>query len=712
MGGQRGGMTNEAGSFPEVCKKSIQAMAADMQGGIRPHFFSDFSLEKLRGLSSRELEAAGRLTQPMYAGPLDSTFRAIAWDEAIARVVAKLAKTIPDESFFYLSGRSSNEAGFLLQLFARVFGTNNVSNCSYYCHQASGVALASVIGSGIATVALDDIEKCDLLVLIGCNPASNHPRLMSDLVRHKRRGGKVVVINPMKEIGLVRFRVPSDPRSLLFGSTIADLYVQPHIGGDVALLSGVAKRLIERDQIDRSFIEMHTEGWPEFEAAIRALEWDTILAQSGVSRDTIDEISSMCAHSKSSIFCWTMGITHHAHGVENVQMIANLALMRGMIGGRGKGLLPLRGHSNVQGMGSIGATPALREPVFARLEKELGIELSRTPGMDTLASVHAADEGCIRFAFHLGGNLYGSNPDSLAAARALSKVDMTVFLSTSLNTGHIWGRGRETVILPVLARDEEEQSTTQESMFSFVRLSDGGPRRHEGPRSETAIISEIAARLAEEKGCATPIDWTAFRNHQRVRELIARVVPEYQKVGEIESTRVEFHIPGRLLREPQFPTPSGRARFHPVPPPSFPGGAGFRLMTIRSEGQFNTVVYEDADIYRGQERRDVILMSRDDIERLGLRENDRVTVRSEAGALGNVLVREFAIRPGNCAMYYPEANALVSSAHDPRSKTPSFKNTRVEIEREAARDRAIAAPLDSPAVIESNGKAKRTLRAC
>ncbi len=747
MGGQLGGMVNEHGRFPEVCKKSIQAMAADMQGAIQPHFFDDFSLEKLRGFSPRELEHAGRLVDPQYAGPLDSHFRAITWEDAFERIANKLAKVEPDEAFFYLSGRSSNEAGFLLHLFARLYGTNNISNCSYYCHQASGVALASVTGSSTATVSLDDIAKCDLIYLIGCNPASNHPRLMAELVRHKRRGGKIIVINPMKELGLVRFRVPSDPRSLLFGSTIADEYVQPHIGGDIALLTGVAKVLLERSALDFSFISARTAGWKAVEASIRALDWEKVVDSSGVAREQIDRVATMYATSRAAIFCWTMGITHHAHGVENVQMIANLALMRGMIGRPGAGLLPLRGHSNVQGMGSIGATPALKQQIFDRLQSHFGAILPTNPGLDTLASLEAADEGRVRFAFHLGGNLYGSNPDSTFAARSLSKIDMTVFLSTALNTGHICGHGRESIILPVLARDEEEQSTTQESMFSYVRLSEGGSRRHDGPRSEVEAIAEIAERVFRARGAASPIDWSMMRAHRHIRHAIAHIIPGYEAIGEIDATKTEFHIPGRVLREPRFATASGRAKFHvvPIPSPLAPGSAGgsasnedaahldpppeagangnvsshsLRLMTIRSEGQFNTVVYEDEDIYRGQERRDVIMMARVDIERLDLHIDDRITVRSEAGALCHVLVREGDIRAGNCAMYYPEANALVARIADPQSRTPSFKSTRVWIERDNGEDGGGGASVDPAAITQSgglvaaNGPAKRTLRTC
>jgi len=678
MGGQLGGMVNETGHFPEVCKKSIQAMVADMQGRIGQEFFDQFDFDKLSTFTSRELEASGRIADPLYARPYDTTYQAISWDEAIDRVTKKLKETPPDESFFYFSGRSSNEAGFLLQLFARLYGTNNVNNCSYYCHQASGVGLASAVGSGTATIVLDDIEHCDLLFIIGANPASNHPRLMTIIKDMKRRGGKVVVINPLKELGLVRFRVPSDVRSMIFGTDIADLYVQPHIGGDIAFLTGVSKALLEFDSVDHGFLERSTEGWPDLKQHLQDTGWKTIEATAGVPKQTMIDVAKLYAGSNKSVFSWAMGVTHHENGVQNVQAIANLALMRGMVGKAHAGLLPLRGHSNVQGMGSMGVTPQLKKAVFERLEETFDVTLPQTPGMDTMTCMERATDGGVRFAWCLGGNLYGSNPDSAFAEKALNAIDFTVFLSTTLNTGHVLGRGKESLILPVLARDEESQLTTQESMFNFVRVSDGGPARLEGPRSEVEVIAEIARRVL---GDNHPVDWNSMLEHRRIREAIAKIIPGFEAMSRVENTKREFQIGGRTFHEPQFPTPSGKATLHvtEMAPPKAVEGT-LRLMTIRSEGQFNTVVYEEEDLYRGQERRDVVLMHRDDRNRLGLDIDQPVTVSSNTGSVSNVLVREFDVRPGNIAMYYPEANALVPRALDTASKTPAFKNIAVTIQ--------------------------------
>ena len=717
MGGQLGGMVNEKGRFPEVCKKSIQAVAADIAGRVHEHFFDDFSLETLRGFSSRELEAAGRLVEPVIAGPLDSHYRTITWDEAIERIAARLKKTTPNESFFYFSGRSSNEAGYLLQLFARLYGTNNVSSCSYYCHQASGVALASVTGSGTATVTLEDLDKADLVFIIGANPASNHPRFMRTLVDLKRRGGKVVVINPLREVGLVNFRVPSDWRSLLFGTSIADVYLQPHIGGDIALLSGIAKVIIERGAFDQQFTRNFAEGWDAFRQHVTTTSWNDILEGCGVDRARIKQVADMSIHSQRTIFCWAMGMTHHAHGVENVQAIANLAMTRGMIGRSGAGLLPLRGHSNVQGIGSVGAVPKLRPVIAQRMQEHFRITLPPEPGMDTIQTMHRMGEGKLKFGWCLGGNLFGSNPDADFARAALTSLDMVVYLNTTLNTGHAHGRARETIILPVLARDEEQQPTTQESMFNYVRMSDGGPLRYDGPRAETDIIADVASRVL---GATSPVNWDELRRHERIRSAIAATIPGYEKVGRIDESKEEFHIGGRTFHEPKFATESGRAVFHVVHLPRLkdasPGEAGanqrrLRVMTMRSEGQFNTVVYEEEDVYRGQDRRDVIMMHADDIIAMGLTVDQRVKVTSDAGTLRNVLVREIDIRRGNAAMYFPEANVLVPRIADARSGTPAFKSFPVALTPD---DQADGPPAAAERAESARAVAvpRRSLQAC
>jgi molybdopterin-dependent oxidoreductase alpha subunit len=680
MGGQRGGMRNEAGHWPEVCKKSLQAMVGDMQAGLRPDFFERYSIAQLRTFSSRELEACGRLTQPLYAGPAESHYRVIGWDEALQRIADKWKTCAPDQTFVYASGRSSNEAGFLLQLFSRLYGTNYVNNCSYYCHQASAVGLSQSLGTGTATVSLDDVEHSDLYFLIGGNPASNHPRLMRTLMTIRRRGGQVIVINPTKEIGLVNFRVPSNVRSLVFGTKIASLYVQPHIGGDIALLTGVAKLILERDAVAKEFVEQATEGFEAYRQQVEEAFWNDIEQNSGVDRPTIAKIADTYLAAKNVVFGWAMGITQHAHGVANVQAIVNLALLRGMVGRPYAGLMPIRGHSNVQGIGSMGVAPKLKPEIFEKLESALGVKLPTSPGLDTMGCMQAAASGEMRAALCLGGNLYGSNPDAAFAERALGSLDFVAYLSTSLNTGHAWGRAKETLILPVLTRDEECQATTQESMFNYVRLSDGGKPRHEGPRSEVAVITELAHLVLGNE----PVDWPSLRDHNNIRRFISKIIPGHEKMAEISRTKDEFHIEGRLLHDGKFPTAAQKALFKPHAIPQLNKSENqLRLMTVRSEGQFNTVVYEEADIYRGQERRDVILINLLDIQRLGLQTDQSVTVRSESGEMHNIRVRPFDLRAGNAIMYFPEANRLVPTTVDPESKTPAFKSVLITVEPES-----------------------------
>lgn len=680
MGGQQGGMVNELGRFPEVCKKSLQAMAADMQGAIKPEFWSTYSVAQLKKFTPRELEHCGRLAQPVLFERGQQYFRPIEWPEAMQRVADRLKTLNANESFWYFSGRSSNEAGFLLQLLARLYGTNHINNCSYYCHQASGVGLASSVGSGTATLTLDDVEHADLMFLIGGNPASNHPRLMSTLMHLRRRGGGVIVVNPVVETGLVRFRVPSSPRSLLFGTKIATQYVQPHIGGDLALLTGIAKRIDEMGAQDEPFLREHCLGYDAWIGHIRKTPWQEIRDKSGVAQAEINLIAEQYAAAKNVVFSWTMGITHHAHGVHNVQAIANLALMRGMVGRPHAGLMPIRGHSNVQGIGSMGVTPRLKDEVFKRLESRFGISLPTTPGFDTMACIEAAHQRRLKLGFCLGGNLYGSNPDATFAGEALGRLETLVYLNTTLNTGHAHALADETLILPVLARDEEPQATTQESMFNFVRLSDGGPSRLSGPRSEVEVIAELGERVL---GSSGPIDWTSMRDTGHIRQAISQVVPGFEKLADIGQTKEEFQIAGRTFHTPKFPTETGRASLHVHRLPELLGREGaLRLMTVRSEGQFNTVVYEDEDLYRGQDRRDIILMNPADLARLGVAYDQRVSVVSETGRLDHVLARGFdEIRAGNALMYFPEANILVSRGTDALSKTPAFKGVVIWIEK-------------------------------
>ena len=679
MGGQLGGMVNEARHFPEVCKKSVQAQAGDMAGPITEEYFRTTPIAAMERLTSAELERLGRLGFPVIATDGDAHFRRISWAEALDRTGAALREAPPEETFFYASGRSSNEAAFLLQLVARAYGTANIHNCSFYCHNASGVALSQVYGSGTSSVGLDDLGSADLALVAGANPASNHPRLITQLVQLRRRGGKVIVVNPLRELGLVRFRVPSDWRSMAFGSTVSDLYLQPHVGGDVALFTALLRGVVEAGGVDDAFVAEHTTGWGAVEAALRHSSWTELEARAGVSRADIDRAVAMLVAARRGVFLWAMGLTHHVHGVDNVLALANLALARGWLGRPGAGLLPIRGHSNVQGVGSCGVTPALKDAFAAKLESLYGIPIRPGVGQDTYASMVAASEGRVRACVLLGGNLFASNPDRAWAAAALRRIPVSVAITTKLNEGHVHGRGRTAIILPVLARDEESQTTTQESMFNYVRVSEGGTPAVAGEmRSEVDVIASLAELILP----PGRFDWSALRSHRRLRDAIARVVPGYAPIARVDDGGGgEFTVEGRTFATPRFATADGRAHFHATPLPDFaPGPGELRLMTLRSEGQFNTVVYEEEVLYRGTRRRDVVMIAAEDAARLRIAEGERVVVETEAGRL-EVTVSITDIRPGSVAMYYPEANAIVPRRLDPRSKTPAFKSIAARVHR-------------------------------
>ncbi|MEM6535008.1 MAG: FdhF/YdeP family oxidoreductase, partial [Pseudomonadota bacterium] len=677
MGGQQGGMTNELGEFPSVCNKSVQAQSTDIQPAIPEEIFSH-TLEDFRELSPREMEKLGRLNTPLHKPADSDQFLPVTWEEAYRIAGARFKGADPQRTFFYASGRSSNEAAFVLQLLARVYGTNSVNNCSYYCHQATGVGLASTIGTGTATVELADLDTCDLIFVIGANPASNHPRFIHQLAKLRARGGHVVVINPAREPGLIKFALPKSPGSLLSGGTeIASLLVQPRVGEDLALFKAIAKGLVEAGAVETAFIEAHTEGYQRFLADIEALSWDELVSRSGVDKAEIDQICALYTASKSAVFAWGMGMTHHLNGVDNIEAIAALSLLRGMIGRPGAGLLPLRGHSNVQGIGTIGVKPVLAGDIIARVESRFGFKIPAETGMDTMACMQAAERGEIDAALIMGGNLYAANPDSAWAKEALNKIGFKLFLTTTLNQGHVVGHDEsEALILPVTARDEEWEPTTQESMFNFVRLSDGGIQRLSNVRPESHILADLAAAIMP----GSAIDFEAFKRHSLVREAIAEIVPGMQDLAAIDVAKKEFHIKNRLIHTPDFNTPSGKAQFKvsALPERQFKPGC-FTLSTVRSEGQFNSIIYEDGDTYRGTKTRWCILMNRENISTLGLKEGDKVNVSSAQGQMQDVIVYEYDLPPGDVLAYYPEANILTSTAVDPRSQTPAFKATQVEI---------------------------------
>lgn len=675
-GGQNGGFWNESRHGIEICNKNIQAHLSDIRPAIPNPIFLQKSIAELSLYTGKQLEDLGRLTTPLYKPVGELHYRPMSYDEAMQICAARLDATVPERSFFYASGRSSNEAAFLLQLMARLYGTNNINNCSYYCHQASGVALTEAIGTGTATVQYSDIEKADLIFVFGANPASNHPRFVKTLIHLRRRGGTVVVVNPAREPGMVKFASPSDWRSMLKGGVeIASEYVQPHLGGDLAFIQGVAKAVLAMHAQDENFIQKYTLGFTEFATAIQVREWHELERSSGVSRSVMEKIAAIYARSNHCIFTWSMGLTHHTHGVHTIQSLVSLALLRGMLGKPGAGLLPLRGHSNIQGTGSMGFTPALKQAIQEKLEQTLGQNLPTRPGMDTMACMHASAKGEMDAAVMLGGNLLASNPDTAFATDALNNIPFKCFFNPTLNMSHVHGVDQEVVIFPVRARDEEQQGTTQESMFNFVRLSDGGIDRFPQLRSEVDLVCQLGEMLIAPQ----LLDFSVFRSHERIRQLIGDVIPGFAKLRSIDAGKEEFHIEGRTLHTPAFATPDNKARFyaHPLPPPR---ESSFLLTSVRSEGQFNSIIYHEHDTYREQRERWVVLMNPQDMEKQSLRVDQKVDLVTSTGRMSGVKIKPFDIRRGNLMTYYPEANILIGNQVDPHSKTPGFKSVPVKVE--------------------------------
>ena len=606
--------------------------------------------------------------------------------------LAEAAFRVPPERLAsYSSGRSSNEAAYLLQLLLRALGSNNLADCSDLCHAPSTVGLKAVFGSGTSMVSLESLQQADCVVLVGSNAPANHPRLMNELIRLRDRGGSVIVINPVLEVGLLKFGSPAFPiRSMLQGSEIASLFLQPIPGSDVAVFLGLQKGLLAAGAIARDFLAAHTEGWQAVLAQIEATSWDGITATCGLSREELEHAAAVIARARGVVFAWAMGITHHANGVDNVQAIANTALLSGNAGRPGAGTMPIRGHSNVQGFGSMGVTVKLRADMQQALEQLLGRPLSRVPGYDTRALIEAADAGRVDTLLCLGGNLWGANPDSGEAKRALGRIDTILYLATKPNQGHFHGlAARQTLVLPVFNRFETPHRTTVESGNNYVRLNEPGTThlRQADLIAEVTFLARLAGRLLG----TDPIDWGRLQEPEYVRELIARTVPGYAPIAGIDATKREFTVEGRVFDAPVFPTPSGRARMAPTPLPALslpgpehfgglaPGEAGLvvSLITARSYGQHNTVVYKLGDSYRGMPHRNTILMNRADLRRVGLAPHQRVGVQGEAGTLADVEVIPGEIREGAALMFYPEVNAIIRAPADPRCGTPSYKRVPV-----------------------------------
>ena len=684
-GGQKGGFTNEEGEKLQRCMKSVEAISAEIKPPVPLHLFEQQSIDQLQQLTSMEADRLGRLSFPMILREGKSHYERISWGEIYDLVEAAFRKQ-PERVASYSSGRASNEAAYLLQLMMRSLGSNNLADCSDLCHAPSTTALNEMLGTRTSVVSLESLKRADCVVLVGSNPSYNQPRLMNELIQLREHGAKVIVINPIMEIGLVKFGSPAFPiKSLLTGSDISSLYLQPIPGSDVALFTGIQKSLIEQNLVQTDYLQAHTEDWAAVLEHAQATDWDTITATCGVSRAEIEAVAAIIGTSKGVVFAWAMGITQQDNSVDNVFAIVNTALMTGNVGKEGAGVMPVRGHSNVQGFGSMGVTVKLKQEIQQALETLLGRPLSRVQGYHTRHLIEAADAGKVDTLICVGGNLYGANPDSTQAKRALGNIETIIYLATKPNLGHFHGlASKNTIVIPVLNRFEQPYKITTESGNNFVRLSDEGKTHLKNADliPEVEFLTELAHRLLGEY----PVNWRQLQNPKYVRQLIAQTIPGFEQMATIDETKEEFTIGGRILTEPHFSTPSGKAAMFvtPLPKLTLPEPKDFgasestqgvvvALITGRSYSQHNTVVYKIGDQYRGIPHRNCILMNRADAEGAGLQAHQRVTVQADAGKLENVEVIYGAVRPGAALMFYPEVNAIFKARTETRSGTPAYK---------------------------------------
>jgi molybdopterin-dependent oxidoreductase alpha subunit len=671
-------------SVAEFCENGAKAVADEgTLMRVTPEFFARWSVQELSERSDHWLGKQGRLTHPVVLREGRRHYEPISWTDAFRLIADELnALASPDEAAFYTSGRTSNEAAFLYGLFVRQFGTNNLPDCSNMCHESSGTALTETVGIGKGTVTLEDFYEAQVILILGQNPGTNHPRMMSALERAKRNGATIVSINPLPEAGLMRFQNPQDyknplraPGTLLgSGTALSDLFLPVRINGDVALLKGIMKELLEEETrrpgevFDHAFIDQKTEGVTAFLDDLRAESWELIVEQSGIARDDIRQVAGMLMRSERIIACWAMGLTQHRNAVANIQEIVNLLLLRGSIGKPGAGVCPVRGHSNVQGDRTMGIWERPTQAFLNALAREFTFEPPRHHGLDTVETIKAMLAGRVKVFFAMGGNFLSATPDTLRTAEALARCRLTVQVSTKLNRSHLV-TGRTALILPCLGRTERDvqasgpQFISVENSMGVVHDSQGVLEpASEHLLSEPAIVAGVAKATLGER---SSVDWDALvADYDRIRDHIANVIPGFEGYNTRVRQPTGFYLPNGP-REGRFPTPSGKAKFtvHAVPRHGLEPDQ-FVMMTVRSHDQFNTTIYGLDDRYRGVhgERR-VVFLNAADMAEAGVSQGDILDLHGHHDGEVRVARRFVAVPydiPRRCAAtYFPEANVLV-----------------------------------------------------
>jgi molybdopterin-dependent oxidoreductase alpha subunit len=690
----------------EFCENGAKAVSWEATSKrTTPEFFAAHTVSELWNWTDFDLENEGRLTHPMAYDQASDRYLPISWDEALARIGAALrALPHPDMAEFYTSGRASNEAAFLYQLFAREYGTNNFPDCSNMCHEATSVGLPESIGVGKGTVTLEDFDDCDALFCIGHNPGTNHPRMLTTLREVSKRGVPIIVFNPLRERGLERFTSPQSPIDMLTlrSTPIASTYYQVKVGGDIALLKGMMKTLVALDAkslaeggpgvLDREFIDHHTTGIDALLTDLDATSWEAIEEASGLSRSDIESVAGIYAKAERAIINYGMGITQHRHGTGNVHQMANLLMLRGNIGRKGAGISPLRGHSNVQGDRTVGVTESPNDELLDGIARVFGFDPPRHKGHNAVEAIEAIRDGRSKALVCLGGNLAVAMSDPEVTFKAVRKLDLSVHIATKLNRSHLL-LAKQSFILPCLGRTEIDiqaagrQSVTVEDSMSMVHASRGALKpASEHLRSEPGIIAGIALATLP----STRVKWAELvADYARIRDSIEAVFPEFAHFND------RIRKPGgfRLYiaaSEREWRTPTKKARFLVYPgvdeDPRVADRGNLTLTTIRSHDQYNTTIYGMNDRYRGiTGRRDVVFVNERDLASRGLKHGDLVDVTAvpEGAASGQRIMRNltavaYDIAQGSIAAYYPEANVLVALDHyDVRSGTPSYKSTPV-----------------------------------
>ncbi len=688
---------NKERSIAEFCENGVKAIAFETtKKRASKEFFSKNTVSQLDELDVYDITNLGRLTEPFYYNSKIDKYEAISWDNAFS-IVAKHLTNLPkpDDAIFYTSGRTSNEAAFLYQLMGRMIGTNNFPDCSNMCHESSGVGMNESIGIGKGTVSLEDFDKAELIMIFGQNPGTNHPRMLSELQKASKRGARIVSINPLKEAGLVSFIHPQDIPSMLSNkaTSISSHYYQVKVGSDMALIQAIIKYILETHPyaIDNDFISANTNGFEEYEETILNKSWSVLLDESSLKMDDIIQISELYISSSKTICCWAMGLTQHQHGVATIQEVINLLLIKGNIGKKGAGACPVRGHSNVQGDRTVGISEAPKEEFLKKIDSVFDFTSPRKHGYDVVHAIKAMHKEKNKVFIGLGGNFADAAPDTKLTYEALKSCALTVHISTHLNKSHLIC-GKEALILPCLGRTELDiqlggvQSVTVEDSMSMVHSSKGSniPISRD-IKSEPAIIAGIAnATLGNEK-----VDFLdLISDYNKIRDKIEEVLPSFYSYNKsvLQDDGFELY---NSAKNKVWDTPTKKANFLINNTPNLNLEENhLALMTIRSHDQFNTTVYDTNDRYRGiVNKRRVIFLNKNDMEKLSLKDSDIVNIRSYSKdkikrEVFNFEVISYDIRDGCAASYFPETTPLVSIEHyDKKSFTPSYKFIDITIEK-------------------------------